>query len=36
MHEGELETVEAVREAWEAVEAGDVYTMEELKRELGL
>ncbi len=27
---------EAVREAWEAVKAGDVHTMEEVKRELGL
>jgi hypothetical protein len=30
------EEEEAVREAWEAVEAGDVYTMEEVKRDLGL
>jgi hypothetical protein len=30
------EEEEAVREAWEAVKAGDVYTMEEVKKELGL
>jgi len=27
---------EAIREAWEAVRTGDVYTMEEVKKELGL
>lgn len=30
------EEQEAMREAWEAIEAGDVYTMEEVKKELGL
>ena len=30
------EEEEAVREAWEAVKAGDVYTLEEVEKDLGL